>query len=330
MPPRISFLICTYQAPPSLDLLFDSLKSQKWEPDDDVILVDNGVETGRLAKVKERMTQLGSAGVQCVYAKEPQQGLTAARLKGFSRLKNEWLVLLDDDNVLGEDALARIRERISSNPELGGICPRIEPVWEEAPPRWVVMLGHEVLSYNTSPVRKIPDEWIEWKGGERGLRPPGGGMIVHRCAADAFVELSKSSPLLLQLGHRGTALGSGEDFILYHQIYLAGRYTAYDGSIVIRHLIPKERMRFSYLCRLFFRANYGFALVVLALYGKILFIPSIGHCLLRLAGRLVSAGCAALSLRVMIAFTFALAGYGCGTFSGLFRSDVPMVKKQKS
>jgi len=326
----ISFLICTYQAPPSLDLLFDSLQSQKWELEDEVIVIDNGVDAERLSYVKERIEQLSSAGVRCVYAKEPKKGLTAARLNGFSHIKNEWLVLLDDDNILGEDSLAKIRKRISLNPQLGGICPRIEPIWEKSPTRWVVMLGHEVLSYNTSAVRQIHGSLIEWKGGERGLRPPGGGMIVHRCAVDAFVELSKSSPLLNQLGHRGTALGSGEDFILYHQVYLARRPTVYDNSIVIRHLISKERMRFGYLCRLLFCANYDFALVALAILGKILFIPSIGHSLIRLAGRLVTAGSAALSFRVMIAFTFAFAGYLCGTFWGLFRSDIQIIKKHKS
>jgi glycosyltransferase involved in cell wall biosynthesis len=330
MSPGISFLICTYQAPPSLDLLFDSFQLQKWEPEDEVIVIDNGVEAERLSNVKERLDQLSSRGVRCVYAKEFKTGLTAARLTGFTHIQNDWLVLLDDDNVLGENSLARIRERISLNPQLGGICPRIEPIWEKSPARWVVMLGHEVLSYNTSAVRQIPGSLIVWKGGERGLRPPGGGMIVHRGAVDAFVELSKSSPLLLQLGHRGTALGSGEDFILYHQVYLARRPTAYDSLIVIGHFIPQERMRFGYLCRLLFRANYGFALVALALYGKILFIPSIGHCLIRLAGRLVAAGSAALSLRVMIAFTFAFAGYVCGTFLGLFRSEIQIVKKHKS
>jgi hypothetical protein len=192
-----------------------------------------------------------------------------------------------------------------------------------------MVLGHDVLSYNTSAVRQIPGSLIEWKGGEKGLRPPGGGMIVHRCAADAFVELSKSAPWLYQLGHCGTALGSGEDFILYHQIYLAGRPTAYDSLIVIQHLIPKERMRFLYLCRLFFWANYGFALVALALLGKILFIPSLGHGFVRLVGRLLTAG-SAFSFRVMIAFTFAFAGYVCGTFSGLFRSEIPIYKKHQS
>ena len=152
-------------------------------------------------------------------------------------------------------------------------------------------------------------------------------MIVHRSAVDAFVELSESAPFLYQLGHRGTALGSGEDFLLYHQIYLSGRPTAYDSLIVIKHLIPKERTRFLYLCRLFFWANYGFALVALALLGKILFIPSIGHCFVRLIGRLLTAGSAAFSFRVMIAFTFAFAGYVCGTFSGLFRNDLPIFKK---
>jgi glycosyltransferase involved in cell wall biosynthesis len=327
MSPNISLLICTYQAPPSLDLLFDSLRLQKWQPGDELIVIDNGIQMERISCVKRRLDHFTTAGVRAVYSREPKTGLTAARLNGFSLIKTEWLVLLDDDNILDEHSLAQIRNRISLNPRLGGICPRIEPIWEKSPPRWVIMLGHEVLSYNTSCVRSISNSLIEWEGGVRGLRPPGGGMIIHRCAADAFLELSRSFPLVEHLGHRGAALGSGEDYILYLQIYRAGRPTAYDGSIIIRHMIPQNRTRFVYLCRLLFRANYGFALIALALLGKALFLPSICHGVIRLTRRLATGGRAAISLNVLIAFTFALAGYVYGTFSGLLRSDLPIIKK---
>lgn len=326
MPPNISFLICTYRASVSLDLLFDSLQLQKWQAGDELIVIDNGVQSDRLAQLMERLDQFTSTGIQTIYAKEPKVGLINARLNGFSLVKNEWLVLLDDDNILDEKSLAQIRDRISRNPRLGGICPRIEAIWENAPPDWVVMLGHEVLSYNTSSVRSVSDLALEWEPGKRGLRPPGGGMIIHRVAADAFLELSRSFSLLSDLGHRGTSLGSGEDYILYLQVYRSGRPTAYDGSIIIRHMISSDRMRFPYLCRLLFRANYAFALIALALLGKILFLPSIGHAVLRLSGRLLTAGKYAISLRVLLAFACAFAGYVCGTFSGLFRGDLPLFR----
>jgi glycosyltransferase involved in cell wall biosynthesis len=329
MPPNVSFLICTHRAPRSLDLLFDSLRLQKWLAGDELIVIDNGIATKRAETVRRQLDQFGPMGIRAVYKEEAKTGLTNARLTGFSLVNTDWLVLLDDDNILVESTLIQIRNRISLNPRLGGICPRIEPVWAEPPPLWVVLLGHEVLSYNTSPVRSIAEASLEWEGGKRGLRPPGGGMIVHRSAADAFVELHRSFSFFAQLGHRGAALGSGEDYILYLQVYRAGRPTAYDGSIVVRHNISEDRMRFPYLCRLLFRANYGFALVALALHGKILFLPSIGHAVIRLSGRLVTAGKAALSLKVAVAFAFAFAGYVCGTVSGLFRGDLPLFKNER-
>jgi glycosyltransferase involved in cell wall biosynthesis len=328
MPPSITFLICTYRAPASLDLLFDSLQIQKWQEGDEIVVVDNGVGKDRLSLLRERLDQLTSTGIKTTYAKEPKVGLTNARLNGFALVKNEWLVLLDDDNILDENSLSQIRHRIALNPGLGGICPRIEAVWEEAPPDWVVMLGHEVLSYNTSPIRSVPELSLEWEAGKWGLRPPGGGMIIHRSATDAFLAMSQTFPLLTDLGHRGTSLGSGEDYILYLQAYQSGRPTAYNGSIIIRHIISPDRMRFSYLCRLLFHANYAFALIALALHGKILFLPSIGHAALRLSMRLFTAGRHAVSLRVLVAFACAFAGYVCGTFSGLFRGDLPLFNRR--
>jgi glycosyltransferase involved in cell wall biosynthesis len=329
MSPSISFLICTHRAPASLDLLFDSFRLQKWQPGDEIILVDNGVEAKRAAVVEERLAELAALGVHTLYSKEPKTGLTHARLKGFSLVAADWLVLLDDDNSLHASSLIQIRDRISANPQLGGICCRVEPIWENPPPSWVLLLGHEVLSYNTSSVRSIPYLYKEWEGGKKGLRPPGGGMIIHRSAADAFVELSRTFSFLTQLGHRGAALGSGEDYMIYNQVYRLKRPTAYDGSIVIRHRIPEDRTHFDYLCRLLFRANYGFGLVALAILGKAFFLPSIGHSVIRLSTRLITAGRFALSFRVLIAFGFAFAGYVSGTLSGLFRSDLTFFKKQE-
>jgi GT2 family glycosyltransferase len=244
--------------------------------------------------------------------------LTNARLKSFSVATNSWFILLDDDNTLAPDALHRLRQCLGEHPDLGGICPQIQPIWQSTPPKWVVALGHQVLSYNSTRYSKSANPFDIWKPGVKGARPPGGGMIVHRRAADAFVALAASTKMIRNLGRRGEHLSSGEDFFIYDFLYQLGLPTVYDDSIVLYHQISSQRAQFRYLLRLLYHSNYSFGIIGIMRFGRWNILYSALRGLARLTFEFLKLTWSAPSWRMPVAFVVALCGHWCGTVAGFF------------
>ena len=324
--PALSVVICTFRAPASIDILFDSLEQQRWQPADEIILVDNGVLPDRLPHVQARLEKLKADGVAVVFVQEPQPGLVHARRAAFRRITRELVMLLDDDNSLAPDALEKMRQRASQSSNLGGICPRIEPVWPAEVSNSVIALGHDVLSYNHSRLRPMTPQHQFWPAGTEGLRPPGGGMILRHEAVVAFVRLTDLYPEICRLGHRGTALGSSDDYWLYRMVYWLKMPTCCDAAIGVFHHIPVERTRLDYLLRLYYNANRGFAQTALMLLGKASFPLSIAHSVWRLGRRCLVALMDGGSFPAVLAMLAAECGYIRETFSSLFAKEIRRVR----
>jgi len=320
-PVCLSCLICSHKAPPVIQFLFESLLKQDWERGDEIIFVDNGISEERHQYVKDSLDLLEKIGVHIVHVKETQPGLTNARLKSFEFSKNPWLVLLDDDNSLKPNALQFLRRIISENNELGGICPRIEPIWAKSTPAWMIVLGHHVLSYNYSTLIQNPMLFAIWKGGMTGIRPPGGGMIIHRSVAESFVKLCKETPIIRKLGRVGSRLLACEDFILYNQIYMLRMPTAYADNIIVEHHIPESRMNFRYLVRITFWAHFSFGFLGIMRWGKYRVLFSIyRHTGVLILSMLWNARYMLL-WQVVVGYATMLAGAWIGAFKGLLDKD---------
>jgi hypothetical protein len=261
---------------------------------------------------------LRAQNVKVVVAKEEKLGLTRARLKAFRLAVNSWFLLLDDDNALALDTRECLRKRLDSHPELGGICPQIVPRWEYPPAPWVVALGHQVLSYNTTPLFQPPWQFAIWKPGIIGARPPGGGMMVHRRAAEEFMKLAQSVSMIENLGRKGSQLSGGEDFVIYDFLYQMGLPTAYDNAIVIYHQISSQRMKYQYLLRLFYDCNFIFGVMAIMRYGKwnILYAGLRGTA--RLLYESLRLSSSVFSWRIFFAFACALLGYWLGVCYSFF------------
>jgi len=315
-------LICTLLGPPTLDDLLDSLVSQDWIAGDEIIIVDNGMPKERRAQIEQRLEMFTPSSVSVQIYQEPQKGVVQARIKSIKVSRNPWLFSLDDDNFLEQKALSQIRQRLAEYPALGGICPRIEPCWEVKPERWVMALGHQVLSYNASELHEPPDDWHLWEPGVIGQRPPTGGMIISKSVAEEFVRLCGKVPTISRFTPSEGRRFTGEDFILYSLIYMRkDLFTAYDGEIIIRHQIPQRRMTFSYLLKTMFWSNYCFGLQGLMRFGKTRFI----YVLIRGLGRLllewIKQSSRIVSLRVLFGYAAGVAGFLFGAFVGMVSRD---------
>ena len=103
-----------------------SMPTTEWE----LLLVDNA-STEPLASWADV-----SWHEQGRHIREPNLGLSWARICGIGLAKGGLLVFVDDDNVLGSDYLAHARSIASEHPELGAWGGNVELEFEQLPEEW--------------------------------------------------------------------------------------------------------------------------------------------------------------------------------------------------
>ena len=99
---KVSVILCTHNPDRSImDQALDALKQQtmpmnEWE----FILLDNKSKPSLEGEVDLSWHSSGS------YIREEKIGLTAARLRGIKESRGEYIVFVDDDNLLDPDYLS--------------------------------------------------------------------------------------------------------------------------------------------------------------------------------------------------------------------------------
>jgi glycosyltransferase involved in cell wall biosynthesis len=237
--PRVTYLARTLDA-----LRSQTLSTEFWE----LIIVDNASKEAVLGR-------FDLSGLPARVVNEPRLGLTQARLTGFQNARYDWLVLVDDDNLLAPDYLEQALRIISEHPRLGAFGGRVKGEFEVHPPGWI--LPHlEVLALRDL-TRSVWSNGYDWR-----TTPIGAGMVLRTSVALAFAGLAKKSPIKLLLGRKGDSMASAEDMDLAYTAldlgYGLGRFT----ELELTHLIPKERFDPAYLERLF--EGIAFSAFVLA------------------------------------------------------------------
>lgn len=175
--------------------------------------------------------------------REPVLGLTAARLAGFAAAQGDWLVLVDDDNVLAPDYLAQILALAAAHPHLGSGsgCVRLEFQTDATPPppAWRGFLAERAC---TAPQ-------LSRDPGHNDSTPWGAGMFVRRAVAEAYAHRVRTDPRRLQLDLQGGQLIYGGDT----DIAFTGCDLGYDKGVFpqlqLDHLIPASRCTREYLIR---------------------------------------------------------------------------------
>jgi glycosyltransferase involved in cell wall biosynthesis len=188
---------------------------------------------------------------------EKKQGLTNARLKGFSKAKGDLLLLVDDDNILEPSYLTRIITIFETDKKMGAIGGKSLPLFEAPPPPWLTEF------YGNLALRDLGETVL--KASQTNTYPTcapiGAGMGIRKSALVNYIEKYGLGTNLI--GDRtGKSLASGGDNDIVLEILAAGWQVGYFPDLTLQHIIPKQRAEVGYLARLVQNTNESWVAVL--------------------------------------------------------------------
>jgi glycosyltransferase involved in cell wall biosynthesis len=225
----IDVVICTYNNALLLDRTLDALGRQHVESDVNwaVLVVNNNCTDGTEAVVRRHAAAFP---VSLTMVREPEQGLTPARLRGVTGTTGEWIAFVDDDCIVADDWIEGAAGFARKHPTCGGFGSRVTLDWEEPPPPYVKRYTWAFAHQDHGPQPKTVQSLA------------GAGFVVRR---EALVATG-------WVGRRFLADRIGDKLISGGDVEMALRLGAnhelwYNPSCRVRHRIPARRTTLRYL-----------------------------------------------------------------------------------
>lgn len=217
-----------------------TLAASDWE----LLLVDNGSAPPLAA------ADLASeAPLNLRVVSEPRLGLSHARRRGFEEARGEFLVMVDDDNVLAPDYLGKVLAHFAAHPRVGALGGRSRPEFETPPAPWQTEFLPLLALRDPGPDHVV--ETLRPAGASRDSyplhAPIGAGMALRRAAVRAWLDHADPAALT---DRRGRELTSGGDNDIVIHALRAGWHVGYFPDLDLTHLIPAGRLDPDYLARL--------------------------------------------------------------------------------
>lgn len=219
----ISVVIPTYVKRSCADVI-ESLKKQVFSGEFEILVIRNG----------SKKNIVSSDGVfRTIEIKKT--GANIARNLGLDKSKAEIVVFIDDDVIVPKDWLKNIRiaHKKYRGPVIGG---KVVPKWpKDGKPGWVKGVLFDYLSLlNYSPNAKIVHKWGWIVGANMSFKKW------------VFNEVGIFDETLDRVGDNLLSCGETE---LCDRIRSAGMDVYYDPSIVVKHIISKDRLNLNYFLR---------------------------------------------------------------------------------
>ena len=235
-------MICTYNGEQRLPETLRHLAAQQvpaglaWE----VLLVSNASTDDTLGAAPRLWAELGTPAPLRVLD-ELRSGKENALIQGFDSAHYDWVCIVDDDNLLAPDYVARVACLMAAHPNIGILGTHAEGAFEVAPPEWFTRF-EAVFAVGAQ------------NGGRTGPLPRhdgyiyGAGSVVQR---QAWLHLRSVGFAFTTTAKRGGGVLSGaEDIELGDAMRLAGYQLWYDDAIRFKHFMYKGRLTWPYLLRM--------------------------------------------------------------------------------
>ena len=235
-----SLAICTYNGEKTLPLAVDAILRQK-ENDRllyELLLIDNASTDN----TKDICLAYEKKDRRVKYLYEASPGLSNARKCAATHAAGDWVIYIDDDNILDENWLFELDRCIKTAPKgvgvLNGAVVAVpaEPLTEEEKMRLRTLYRNLACTHIESIDSPASPPTI----------PFGAGMCIK---TEALRTILNNGWLSLS-GRKGTSLASGEDTELANKCFLQGYSFLYNEKMHMQHLIPQARLSRNYADRL--------------------------------------------------------------------------------
>lgn len=242
MPTLLTILICTHDRAALLEKALAALDAcvRPAELAVDILVVANACRDGTHAFLEQRVRSTAEQ-LLLRWIAEPTPGKSHALNTGAAALRGDWVAIVDDDQRVSVDFLARVEQGIGAHPEAGMLCGRILPDWDGREPSWVHNDGPHRIYPLPIPRQDFGSSSREL--GESGPIPGGGNHIIK-------VEvLRRTGKFATDLGPQGHDLGGGEDTEFILRALRAGERLWYVPEILQYHYVDPDRLALPYLMR---------------------------------------------------------------------------------
>jgi len=237
MPLNVSAIVASRDRARLLEETLDALLSQQWPPACfEIIVADNGSTDDTRAIVEAAAAKADAPRVRYLFVAEP--GKSNAVNAALAVAKGEVLAFTDDDVLPEPSWIARL---VAAFEETGAdfVAGRIFARWEEPPPPWMSPAFYGVLA--------IPDN------GDRRLRiEPGVPTNVMAIGANMAIRrhvVARIGGLRADLGKLAGTLRTAEDHEFFLRMLHAGFRGVYEPTATVRHWVPRDRMKLTYVSR---------------------------------------------------------------------------------
>jgi cellulose synthase/poly-beta-1,6-N-acetylglucosamine synthase-like glycosyltransferase len=168
------------------------------------------------------------------YEFEPRQGLSVARNHGVSIARADLIAFTDDDIRVSSTWIQSIVRAFNDNSDVEMVGGKVEPAWEEPPPPWLLEVGDAPLA--------LADfgEGAFRITAERGVCLIGANVAVRRRAFE------RAGGFSIALQRVRDSVGSMEDHDFQVRVLAGGVSALYEPRIVVKALVPRERLMKQY------------------------------------------------------------------------------------
>ncbi len=235
--PFFSIVIATKNRAALLDNTLAALVAQQWPRDRfEILVADNGSTDKTRAIVAAAARWPVAPRVHYRYVATPGKSHAVNAVLGDVR--GDVIAMTDDDVAPATDWLRQLAGAFANGADF--VAGRILPRWEADPPTWLSSALYGVLA--------VPDNGDK----RRTLGPGGDGRNIIPIGANMAVRasvLKRIGGLRHDLGKLSGTLRTGEDHEFFLRMLDAGYRGVYEPSAVVRHFVPRERLRRDYFRR---------------------------------------------------------------------------------
>ena len=253
----VSVIVCCYNSARRLPDTIRHLAEQKVSPEIEweVIIVDNASVDNTATVANQQWAKYNTTASFKVVGEE-KPGLSAARHKGYTTSRFEYLIFCDDDNWLQADYVQLAYNLMEERPGVAILGGQSKAAFESDPPAW---FHKYAMSYA---VGRQYDFSGDVTFNDRKLW--GAGSVVRK---EALSYLYQNGFRQLLSDRIGNKIVSGGDHELCFALRLAGYQLYYDDRLLFVHFMSSSRLNWNWYIN--FYRNSAFTSLYFDPYNKV-------------------------------------------------------------